>query len=1305
MVTVFNNDDKQAISRKLQNDINRRQNYGGEQSRLVQPLIQNKRSLMTLKGASISWSHPPVPPKNEVSSNSQISHHVWQREPETFSTPTIDGFRTTGEHTATASITPGRRVTNSSHSTLPNAPFLPSASRNANGNPAMRQREDDFVHVPPSSTLPEDTTNQRPFGKPLTESRNVANDEGSFTQSHPQNRGTTSRRRDGEFSSVASSYDPPQGSQSLVSQSPKDEKSPHRANPQSTNTTPTTTPLPFSTPRKSSTGDRSGAFHADAVQSSVTPPLSGETKKTAQASPSDRRGSVTNEPMIPYPAALAKNDMISRFNDVESDAISIRKKGMGWMSSFNKIFRGNRNSMSVSYKADVADQDIVIAIMGRVGSDGKRLFIDDAFSDNDSREDTSSPHTHFVSARDPGDPNRSIFLVYNTGPKDQKLNEAIRQIQSWLSETTKRKLSGFIYLEDCSTPSPVKFTRTALELLDQCVDRQNIVVATTGWDDATDVEPLEIRHRELIDQWRPFVDRGVSVLRLPASGKTSKDVFHTSWDIVKLIVTKNDEETPAVKRTAWRGAEKKADDKFLEDPRDTDIVIPVMGPTGAGKSTFINYVAGQMVTKVGHNLKSETAQLQHVILPHPTDKTRRVIIVDTPGFDDTYVADSEILRRIAVWLARSYSANMTLAGVIYLHEISQTRMLGTARKNLDMFYKLIGQDATKNVVLATTKWSDIPEDVGGRREDQLRDRHWTYLLKLGADLKRFRDTRESGWDIIQHIIDQARDSPTTDFVAIQNELVEVKKMLPETEAGQALLYTLEELLQNQRLASAQLRKDGNSSEVKAMMHDTDAKIRSTLSQINELSGNRLRSLLKRFPSSQMTSPNETSSLAGLTRDDTIVLCVTCHFDESCLYTDLTDGQAFRSDRSREKHKTKEPSHYIVTNPKSRRRRMVLVDTPGFDDYKLGDREILDKIVQWLKRLGDIKVVLPKVGRKPGQRRGGFKSIFSNLFKMHRKASMSSQQAVLHEFDAKNMPFRRLGPSGLRVPVFSLGGWLTLGGSLHGDPVKDIIKTAFDAGINMFDTAEAYAAGASELEMGRVIKELGLRRTDLVISTKLFWGLRTGPNDGGLSRKHIIEGTQECLKRLGMDYVDVLFAHRPDNTVPMEEIVRAFNYVINKGWAFYWATSEWSAMEIEEAYHVADKLNLIPPIAEQCQHSMFHRERPEKEYYPLYKKYGLGTTTFSSLAAGLLTGKYNNGIPEGSRWATVEMFKNRVPELQTEEGLEKIRKVRELTKLAEEGKMQSLKCAPNTYLTDESELQTTPAALALAWVAKNPNTST
>ncbi|KIP04320.1 hypothetical protein PHLGIDRAFT_93610 [Phlebiopsis gigantea 11061_1 CR5-6] len=293
-----------------------------------------------------------------------------------------------------------------------------------------------------------------------------------------------------------------------------------------------------------------------------------------------------------------------------------------------------------------------------------------------------------------------------------------------------------------------------------------------------------------------------------------------------------------------------------------------------------------------------------------------------------------------------------------------------------------------------------------------------------------------------------------------------------------------------------------------------------------------------------------------------------------------------------------------------------------------------------------------------------------------------------EFDPKDMPFRRLGATGLRVPVFSLGGWLTLGGTVKGDPVKDIMKVAFENGINMFDTAEGYASGNSEIEMGRVIRELNWRRTDLVITTKIFFGTRPGPNDKGLSRKHIIEGTKASLERLQLDYVDVLFAHRPDDTVPMEEIVRAFNWVIEKGWAFYWATSEWSAVQIEEAYHVATRLNLIPPIAEQCQHHMLHRERPEKEYAPLYKRYDIGTTVWSALASGLLTGKYNDGVPPDSRFANhKDFFKDTLDSLTKEEGLAKLAKVKALTALAEQ------------------ELGCSMAQLALAWVAHFPSTST
>ncbi|THU89216.1 Aldo/keto reductase [Dendrothele bispora CBS 962.96] len=297
-----------------------------------------------------------------------------------------------------------------------------------------------------------------------------------------------------------------------------------------------------------------------------------------------------------------------------------------------------------------------------------------------------------------------------------------------------------------------------------------------------------------------------------------------------------------------------------------------------------------------------------------------------------------------------------------------------------------------------------------------------------------------------------------------------------------------------------------------------------------------------------------------------------------------------------------------------------------------------------------------------------------------------QTDIKMEFNPKNMPFRRLGPSGLRVPVFSFGGWVGIHfcNRCH----QELMKVAFENGINMFDTSENYNQGESELDMGNAIKELGFRRSDIIVTTKLFWGVRPGPNAGGLSRKHIIEGAQESLARLGLDYVDVIFAHRPDPNVPMEEIVRAFNYVIEKGWAFYWATSEWPAEDIEEAHHFAAKLNLIAPIAEQCQHHMFHRERAEKEYAKIYRKYGTGTTVWSALASGLLTGKYNDGIPEGSRFdVEKKFFSNTIQSLQTEEGKEKIRKMRELTKLAKE------------------ELDTTPAVLALAWIARNPNTST
>jgi voltage-dependent potassium channel beta subunit len=294
-----------------------------------------------------------------------------------------------------------------------------------------------------------------------------------------------------------------------------------------------------------------------------------------------------------------------------------------------------------------------------------------------------------------------------------------------------------------------------------------------------------------------------------------------------------------------------------------------------------------------------------------------------------------------------------------------------------------------------------------------------------------------------------------------------------------------------------------------------------------------------------------------------------------------------------------------------------------------------------------------------------------------------------EYDPKNMVFRRLGRSGLRVPLFSIGAWLSFGRAVTGDLTTEILKTAFENGINMIDCAEGYENGDSEREVGRVIREQGWRRSDLIITTKIFFGVgRKGPNDTGLSRKHLIEGLNESLQRLGLDYVDIVFAHRPDNTVPMHEIVRAFNFLINQGKALYWATSEWSARQIEEAHHVATELLLIPPIAEQLQYNALHRQRFEEEHKPLYEKYGYGTTIYSALHFGILTGKYNDGIPEGSRMqhssGDVQWL---IKDLQSESGKAKIEKVRKLTEFA------------------EKEFGCSVAALSLAWAAKHPNTST
>ena len=280
-----------------------------------------------------------------------------------------------------------------------------------------------------------------------------------------------------------------------------------------------------------------------------------------------------------------------------------------------------------------------------------------------------------------------------------------------------------------------------------------------------------------------------------------------------------------------------------------------------------------------------------------------------------------------------------------------------------------------------------------------------------------------------------------------------------------------------------------------------------------------------------------------------------------------------------------------------------------------------------------------------------------------------------------MKYRFLGKTGLKVSSLSLGAWVTFGEQIDVDAAYKIMKVAYEHGVNFFDNAEAYAAGQAETVMGKVIKKAGWKRSDLVLSTKIFWG-GDGSNNKGLSRKHIVEGTDAALERLQTKYVDLIFCHRPDIHTPIEETVRAMNHIIDSGKAFYWGTSEWSAEEIREAYLIAEREHLIAPSMEQPQYNMFEREKLEDEYLRLFNDYKLGTTIWSPLASGILSGKYNNGIPKDSRLS----LENYQWLLKRYEKTDVFNKAKKLGNIAE-------------------EINATTAQMALAWCLKNPNVST
>ncbi len=286
-----------------------------------------------------------------------------------------------------------------------------------------------------------------------------------------------------------------------------------------------------------------------------------------------------------------------------------------------------------------------------------------------------------------------------------------------------------------------------------------------------------------------------------------------------------------------------------------------------------------------------------------------------------------------------------------------------------------------------------------------------------------------------------------------------------------------------------------------------------------------------------------------------------------------------------------------------------------------------------------------------------------------------------------MEYRRLGKSGLKVSALSFGSWVSFSNQMGVAQAKECMAAAYDAGVNFFDNAEAYAAGQSELIMGEILQEMQWPRDSYIVSSKVMFGSASDPlpTQRGLSRKHVVEGCHQALDRLQVAYLDLYFCHRPDPETPIEETVRAMNDLIQQGKVLYWGTSEWSAQQIMEAYSIARQYNLIPPTMEQPQYHMFHRQRFEVEYGRLYEAIGLGTTIWSPLASGLLTGKYNDGTPEDTRlslpgyeWLR-EMF-------ASAEWQERLEKVRALTRLAE-------------------ELDTNMARLAIAWCLKNPAVST
>ncbi|KAF8959510.1 P-loop containing nucleoside triphosphate hydrolase protein [Flammula alnicola] len=511
--------------------------------------------------------------------------------------------------------------------------------------------------------------------------------------------------------------------------------------------------------------------------------------------------------------------------------------------------------------------DIVILVIGLTGA-GKSSFINTLLGEGkpkmivgdslqsctvdpcpvDITDDISfASRDHFNGGR--------LVIVDTPGFDDTYVDDSkiLKRTTDWLaaSYSKKMKLGGVIYLHDISQSRILDTTCKKLYMFQKLVRKdalRSIVLGTTKWS-LVDKDTASKREQELkASYWSEMINAGSPVFRVDEGRKSA-------WEIINFILSEIDKQVGidgSLKMQHELGKNLRAmvkhDDPILKDGNANDIVIPVMGPTGAGKSSFINALLGEeSKTKliVGHSLKSCTPHLQPVIMTdvvsmsrHDQLKDGRLIIVDTPGFDDTYVDDSEILRRISVWLAASYSQKMKLGGVIYLHDITQNRMLGMTRRNLDMFQKLVGKDALKSVVIGTTKWSLVQHEIASKREHEFKSTYWAEMIQTGSPVFRVDEGRKSAWDIVNFILTEINKQAGVErFLKIQHELVKMKKIIPETDAGKTLKYTLDQLIEMQeqsREGRRALAEISNDEETRKWFEEGEEKLRQIVHMAKEM---------------------------------------------------------------------------------------------------------------------------------------------------------------------------------------------------------------------------------------------------------------------------------------------------------------------------------------------------------------------------------------------------------------------------------------------------------------------------------------